>query len=751
LNPNNLLIFEQTFNMKSFLVGCIILFLPLFSIAQLESPEDFLVTDYGKQFTPHHYLVDYVEHVSENSSRVEVSQYGITNEDRPLLLCYISTPENLEKLDAIRQKNLYNIGMSEETSTANDLSIVWLSFSVHGNEAGGSEASMTVLHQLASGEFDNYLSNTVVLLDPSVNPDGYSRYSSWVRAISGKETHPELSDREHMEPWPGGRVNHYLFDLNRDWAWQTQVETQQRIKVYNEWMPHVHVDLHEMGYNNHYYFAPAAEPFHKYISDFQRSFQVDIGQNHAKYFDENGWLYFTRETFDLFYPSYGDTYPTFNGAIGMTYEQAGHGMAGRAIDMNNGDVLKLQDRIDHHTTTALSTIEVASKNNNELVSQFKSYFKNAQSSPPGNYKGYVVKASPSTVELAELLNKNGIRYTVSESERSLSGFDFNRHSQSKFQLAPGDIVIDAYQPKSVLLQVLMEPSPELSDSLTYDITSWALPYAYGVQAYGLSSAPVTSGLSTFPLSPENAAGGDDYAYVIPPSGMRGAKAIAQLSEDGYKMRLANKAVRFGNLTVERGSVVLTKTDNFNKTDLENAVRGAFGKSGYDILRTGFSSNGGDLGGSSFSLLNKPKVLLLSGEQTSHNGVGQVWHYFEEDLDYPLSIVNLNRFGRIDLDDYNVLILPDGYYRLSEDQMNTLSSWVRNGGKVIAIAGALNSFGDTEGFSLSKYLTDEDKKAAESLAKEKEVAATKESYEDQERRRVTRSLPGAIVKNGTMIC
>ena len=294
----------------------------------LKSPQEFLRTEYGKQFTPHYLVADYVKHVAANSDRVTLIEYGQTNEDRPLLLATITTKENQQNIASIQNHHLNKIGLgnSEAESIDKDFAVVWLSFGVHGNEAGASESSMNVIYKMANpanqttGE---WLDNSVVLFDPSINPDGYNRYTQWVRGISGKTAHPGHTDREHMEPWPGGRVNHYLFDLNRDWAWQTQVESQQRVSQYSKWMPHIHVDFHEMGYDNGYYFAPAAEPYHKHITDFQRDMQVDIGKNHAKYFDRNGWLYFTREVFDLFYPSYGDTWPMFNGAVGMTYEQAG--------------------------------------------------------------------------------------------------------------------------------------------------------------------------------------------------------------------------------------------------------------------------------------------------------------------------------------------------------------------------------------------------------------------------------------------
>ena len=351
---------------------------------------------------------------------------------------------------------------------------------------------MNVLYNLIqdNDQIKSWLNNVFVVIDPSLNPDGYSRYTNWFISNSGKFLHPEHSDVEHMEPWPGGRVNHYLFDLNRDWAWQTQVETQQRIAKYNQWMPHIHADLHEMGYDDHYYFAPAAEPYHDAISDWQKDFQFEIGKNHARYFDENGWLYFSREIFDLLYPSYGDSWPTFNGSIGMTYEQAGHGMSGRSIRMSNGKDLTLQDRIDHHTTTSLSTVEMASLNKDLILEEFQSYFKNSKEKPIGKYKYYVVKQGEQIHKFTELLLRNKIDFEFVNESKSLKAYSYSTSKEEMVQVEQGDILLNVFQPKSTLLQTLMEEAPILSDSLTYDITAWSLPFAFNLKCFAWLNKPL---------------------------------------------------------------------------------------------------------------------------------------------------------------------------------------------------------------------------------------------------------------------
>lgn len=716
------------------------------AMAQLESPKQFLPTDYGNQFTPHHYVVDYVEYVADQSPRVQMIEYGRTREDRPLVLAFISTPENLKNLESIRAKHMASIGATDGAA-GNDKAIVWLSYGVHGNEAGASESSMNALYNLADAnnkETGEWLKNTVVILDPALNPDGYSRYTHWLRGIAGKQPHPGHHDREHMEPWPSGRVNHYLFDLNRDWAWQTQVETQERIKEYNKWMPMVHVDFHEMFHNDGYYFAPAAKPYHQFITDWQKDFQVDIGRNHAKYFDEEGWIYFTREVFDLFYPSYGDTYPTFNGAIGMTHEQAGHGFSGRAVHMDNGDTLTLQDRIDHHTTTALSTVEAASHNAQALIKEINSYFSKSMSNPPGQFDSYVFKYSNKVKDLEELLNRNGIKYGFAKSGKSANGYHYQSGKNESFNIEKGDLILSAKQLKATLVQVLMQPEPMLEDSLTYDITAWALPYAYGIDAYALTGNAGVDTQESYSKTQKIECKGKAYAYVFNSGSMSGMREVSELMQKGYRLRVAKQKAKYDQYEIQRGDIVVLRGDNFTKENFDSELKSML--SNYVCLDSGFSKMGGDLGGSRFELMETPNVLLLSGEGTNHNNVGQAWYYFDEIVNYPLSIVDVDKLGRVDLEDYNTLILPDGYYSINSGMKEKISNWVNGGGKLIAISGGLNHLNDSNGYALTKYATDEEKSAADKHAKEQELKSRYENYEGEERRSIANAIPGAIIRN-----
>lgn len=716
--------------------------------AQLQSPDEFLPHNIGEEFTPHHMLVDYMYHVAESTSNVMISEYGRTNQGRPLLHLIISSQENIDNIEKIRLNNLFRAGIDGGVSYPewDHVTVVWLSFSVHGNEPSGSEASMPVLYDLASGkklQVKEWLKNTVVLMDPSINPDGYSRYTHWQRNVGEEIPNTNPLDREHNEPWPGGRVNHYMFDLNRDWAWQTQVESTQRMKVFNKWLPQVHVDFHEMFYNNPYYFAPAAAPYHEYITEWQGEFQHQIGRNHAQYFDKEGWLYFTREVFDLLYPSYGDTYPTFNGAIGMTYEQGGHSRAGRVIKMNSGELLKLSDRVAHHHTTALSTIEATSKNAGKVIQEFKNFYSREL---PGKYQSYLVKGGNhhKAKALAALLDKQDINYDWVSGGYSGTGFSYRSGQQEKFQVENGDLLIQSNQPKKTLVQVLMDPEAILEDSLTYDITSWSLPYAYGVEVYA-----TTSPINSAPLMEKTADIQEEsecyYAIILDWNSLKSTQVIAQLHQKDITMRLATLPFGIEDKKFDRSSVIITKADNkeYAENLLEIVKSCGASNEDYQLVRTGFSEYGADLGSSKMELLKKPEVLVLSGDEVSANSFGQVWYYFEQVAGYPLTIIEASRLRRTNLDDFNVLILTDGWYGFGESELKKISDWVSAGGKLINIGYANNSFEGKDGFALSKYATDEAESEAKSEVEEQELLDRFHAYEGEDRRRIVNNVPGAI--------
>lgn len=718
--------------------------------AQLKSPNEFLGYSIGTKFTPHWKIVNYFHHIAgQATAMVKLEQYGETHEGRPLLLAFISDPQNINRLDQIRMNNLRLANVAKDKVMPmedNAPAIVWLSYNVHGNETSSSEAAMLTLYSLvdpANAQTKEWLKNTVVIIDPCLNPDGRDRYVNWFNSIVGIKANPQPMAREHREPWPGGRTNHYNFDLNRDWAWQTQVESRQRIKIYDQWLPQVHVDYHEQWVDAPYYFAPAAEPFHEVITSWQREFQTMIGKNNAKYFDKNGWLYYTKELFDLFYPSYGDTYPTYNGAIGMTYEQAGHGISGTAIINSEGDTLTLHDRVMHHYTTGISTIETASLNATRLVKEFRKYFNEAVSTGVGEFKSYVIKNNPADAErikaLIQLFDKNDIRYGLTNAGTG-KGYSYQSGKEETFNYSKDDIVVTALQPRSALVKVLLEPKSKLTDSATYDISAWSLPYAYGLTAWATKER--INGAGSFSTSNvQNAE--TTYGYLMEWNGVSAAKTAGQFLQKRILLRYAEQPFQIDGKQYERGTIIILRTANkaFGN-DLWKIVREVADANSTKLtpVSGGLVDKGFDFGSSKVHPFKAPKVVLLTGEGVNANAAGEIWHFFDQQLGYPITLVNANDISQANWNDFNVLILPDGNYRFLNDKssVESFKEWVQKGGRVIALENAVAQLAKAD-FGIKQKKDDEEKKDSSSSYDDLK------KFADRERDAISGFTPGSILK------
>ena len=715
----------------------------LLNAQDIKSPSEFLGYELGTEFTRHYEVVDYYEYLAKVAKdRVQLTEYGQTNERRPLLLAYVSSTENISNIEAIRAEHLKSTEGEGNASKA----IVWLSYNVHGNESVSTEASMQTIYELLTSKSD-YLENTVVIIDPCINPDGRDRYSNWYNQYKNAPHQIDPNSKEHHEGWWSGRSNHYMFDLNRDWAWLTQVESQQRIKFYNKWMPHVHVDFHEQGVNNPYYFAPAAEPYHEVITNFQRDFQVTIGKNHAKYFDANGWFYFTKEIFDLFYPSYGDTYPTYNGAIGMTYEQGGSGRAGLGITTRIGDTLTLKDRIAHHHTTGLSTVEVAAKNAAQLNAEFKKFYQGKNY----KYKSYVLNGDKDKINaLAKLLSHHEIEYGKG-ANATVKGFNYATNTSGSLKMNENSLVVSTDQKKGTMVKVLFEPNAKLSDSLTYDITAWSLPYAYGLDAVASESIIITKekyGASQnkgkvkyiFAGAPTSwNVNGKNYAYVADWNSMDDARFLGSLLKEGIKVRKSYSPFVIEGKSFKRGSLIITKADNQNHKDFIGTLKKVLQKNlniELTSVKTGFVDSGKDFGSSYVQMIKKPKIAVLSGSPTSTLRFGEIWHFFEQQLHYPVTVLGSDYFKEVDLDDYDTLILPGGWYGdfFKEEQLKKLKEWVKNGGNLIAMGGSIKAIDGEKGFSIKTKKAEKDSTATDPM-----------SHENWQRESVKNAITGAIFK------
>jgi len=750
--------------MKYFFICSLWLLCSLSSFAQtaLQRPDQFLGYTIGSHFTPHHRVLAYAEYVAKQlPNRVKLIPYGTTYEGRQLMTVVVASEQNLARLEDIRTNNLKRIGLGSGAASSTNAAqpaIVWLSYNVHGNEAVSSEAFMLVLNELlnpTNATSQKVLATSVVILDPGLNPDGHDRYVNWFNQMVGSTPDPTPIAREHTEPWPSGRYTHYIFDPNRDWAWQTQEVTQQRMALYHQWMPHLHADFHEMGPESPYYFAPSAKPYHADITPWQREFQQTIGQYSSRYFDKNGWLYFTRENFDLFYPSYGDTYPTYSGAIGMTFEQGGGGRAGLAYQRNDGDTLTLRERIDHHVVTSFATLESVADRADQVVKNFISFYDKSQSSPIGDFKSYVIKTDGDEGRIAalrKLLDNNLIRYGQAGRSFKAQGFSYASGKNESVSVDSRDLVISAYQPKSTLLKILFEPKSTLEDSVTYDITAWTIPYAYGVRAYGLKekmqpatySAAGTTAQNTAPVDASNR----PYAYLVRWKAAQDVQFLAGLLKNKVRLRVAERPFKQGNQLYEAGTLIITRAGNERLGDqFHQLVQQEAAKQSVKLIpaASGFVTEGADFGSGSVFALKNPRVAVLSGEGTVATAVGEVWHYFDRELSYPITLVDANSLQNASLSKLDVLILPNGYgyARILNDRVITkLKEWVQAGGKLIVMEQATSSFVDKPDFGLKK------KDGKPAVPTDKQAKAKVDSlkvYGDREREAISDETPGSLYR------
>ena len=669
--------------LRLFILTCYLT--PSFIIGQSEFdfPKSVLGYDIGDRFTRHAELIDYFEKLqSKYPENIILNSYGETYENRQLIYLIIGNKKNIANIKSI-QENHVN-GKDEQVG------IVWLSYNVHGNESSGSEAAMQTAYELMLKKNASFLENTVIIMDPCMNPDGRERYVNFYHQFGSKPLNLNVNSVEHNEIWPGGRSNHYFFDLNRDWAWMTQKESENRVKLFNCWLPHIHVDFHEQGINEPYYFPPAAEPYHEVVTEWQRAFQVKIGQNHAKHFDKEGWLYFSKEIFDLLYPSYGDTYPMFSGSIGMTYEQGGSHRGGLAVINKLGDTLRLKDRVKHHVRAGISTIETASKNSSELIKEFQKF----NNPDRFKYKSFIISGKRQKLNaLLELLDKNSITYARPNTKIAVKGFDYNTQKNTKYLPKDTDYLVSVKQHKGALVEALFEPKTILSDSLTYDISAWTLPYAYGVNCIASESFIDSEYVKNEEKIKEKLNLPLSYGYVIEWNSMNSARFLTEVLKEGFRVRYSIKPFEKEGIKYIEGSLIILNHENDEQNYLPKLSQ-IVKKYDVDIhiINSGFMDNGVDMGSSSIRSINLGNIGLLFGESYSSLNIGEVWHFFEQDLHCPIQLLWDNE-KNISLSNLETIVYPESNEKSKNH--DKILKWVKQGGQLIVIGSSVRHFCESQ--------------------------------------------------------
>ena len=746
---------ESTINQWSrrfFLLALAFFSLGLHAQTGITSPAEFLGYELGTRFTPHHKVARYTEQLHGEIESSRLISYGTTAENRPLQLLVLSHPENMIDLASFKTQHINRVQGGPGSEKWDDVAVVWLSYNVHGNEAVCTEAALAVMHRVATDvrRGADWLKHVVVLIDPCLNPDGHDRYTNWFNQYASLTPNADPLAYEHDEPWPGGRPNHYLFDLNRDWAWQTQSESQMRSKVYHEWMPHVHCDYHEMGYNSPYYFAPAAEPFHESITDWQRAFQEEIGNATAQNFDARGQLYYTRESFDLLYPSYGDTYPIYNGSIGMTYEQGGSGSAGVLVQQNSGDSLSLEQRIENHVSSSFEALFTSARLSSDLVNQMSEFFDLNRTKPSGRFHAYHIPINDHNLsrarQLVTFLERHNIECeAVKEDQRISQAWEYGTGETRTVVARKGDLLINAHQTHSGILNVLFDPDPVLTDSLTYDITTWSIPYAYGLRTFGLQDLPMAQPWTNEHELQEVKIG---YGWAVQRYGINDSRFTAQAMKAGIRLRTNAEAIAYDNMSLNRGSLLILKSDQSaaSAENLMNTLQALSESCEVELipLTGGHPLSGPDMGSDDIWLLKSPRVACLSGESVSSLGAGESWWHFEQELGYPITMLNNRTSTPQEWKEYDVLILPSGWYEsANEDWLTELSLWIQGGGRAIAISSALNLFADRSGWGLQRFDDDVQQMLANDRRAEERKSDRSEPFSNRNRNRAKRTGDGSV--------
>lgn len=726
----------------------------------IPSPAEFLGYEPGDDLTPYHKVEAYIRLVADASDRVLLIEQEKTYEGRRLFSLVITSPENHGRLDEIKSVNQrLATGTLSEDETASIVNssqpvISWLSYNVHGNEMSSTEAALQIIYHLVAGQNDEvneWLSKSVIIIDPNLNPDGRDRYVNWYRSAQSEIRNDHSDDFEHVEPFPGGRGNHYWFDLNRDWVWLVHPESRGRLSVYQDWLPQIHIDYHEQGSNNNYFTMPGQTPRNLNLPDSYEMWSDVFGRASAAALDKAQVNYFTRESFDFFYPGYGSSYPSNLGAIGMLAEQGSS--RGRGIETDDGYVLTLTQSVFDHYATSLAVIATAAENRDELLTYFEEFFRIERRD--GDTSAYILPDDEGRGYLYDLLGtllKHGIQ--IEKAKESFSSSDARHYSDGESSdqtFDAGSFIIRTEQPRHVLLNTLMQRQMEIEDSVMYDMATWSAPLAYGLDAYWTTSnlSVSTDQVRAAPDHPTELINSDaTYAYAIDWSQRNAPSALAELWKADYRVRFAKKGFTANGTEFSRGTLIVLNGRNLERaskiqSDMQRiAAKQNVRIEGFDAGRV---EAGADLASSYTKPIKQPRVGLIVGDGTSSDRAGHIWFLLDQWTGLGIDRLHLNRFTRYDLSDHDVLIFPDGDVSavLDSSQVDRLKEWVQAGGTLIATEGSASFFTESEsGLTSVELVSIQESEAEES---EETPARFYTSYEARGDSTGLRRIPGSAMR------
>lgn len=649
--------------------------------SEISTPQEILGYVPGKWHVTHDKLTEYMRVLANQSDRITLENRGTTYEGRPLLLLTITSSENHNNLEKIKADHV-DLSDGSNASTADMPIVVYQGFSIHGNEASGANAALLLAYHLAAGqgtEMDDLLKNTIILLDPSLNPDGLQRFADWVNQHKSKNVNPDSYDREYKETWPGGRTNHYWFDMNRDWLPVQLPESQARIETFHNWMPNILTDHHEMGTNATFFFQPGIPSrTHPLTPAMNQQLTRKIGDFHAAELNKIGSLYYTEESYDDFYYGKGSTFPDVNGSIGILFEQASS--RGHAQNSENG-VLTFPFTIRNQFTAGISTLKAAVSMRQEILDYHKKFYTDARKEVG---TGAIIFGDHTdagrTDALADILMRHKIEVRSLKNDVTKNGKTYKKDYA---------YIVPKNQKNSRLIQAMFEKRTSFQDSLFYDISAWTFPLAFDMDydenaslSDGTNGIEVKYGIGDITTS--------DYSYLMRWNEYKTPTILNILLSEGIRAKVAMEKFSIEGKDYEYGTILIpVQNQKWDAGEFADRLGDISIHEGinFEGVQSGLTT-GIDLGSRQFRALKQPKIALLTGDGINPYDAGEIWHLLDQRYDIMVTKIDINDINRKDLSRYNTIIVPSTNGSPENEVIDQLKEWTRAGGTLIGYRSAL---------------------------------------------------------------
>lgn len=661
--------------------------------SNVPTPKEIIGHEVGEWHVTHDKLMFYMQALAKVSDRITIENRGHSFEGRPILLLTITSPKNHENLESIRKDHLALSDNGSSSLNTDDMPIVvYQGYSIHGNEPSGSNAALAYAYYLAAAqgsEIEALLDNMVILLDPCFNPDGLQRFAYWANVHRSQNLNPDPNDREYSEVWPGGRTNHYWFDMNRDWLPVQLPESRARIKTFHKWLPNILTDHHEMGSNSTFFFQPG-EPsrVHPLTPKINQELTAEIGTYHAKALDKIGSLYYSEENYDDYYYGKGSTFPDVNGSIGILFEQGSS--RGHLQETENG-ILTFPFTVRNQFTTSLSTIEAAKNMRAKILNYQRQYYSDVKSeAAKSKTKGYVfgdAKDASRTWHLAEILNRHKIKFHELGSDVTIGGKAFKKGAA---------YVVPMNQKNPRLVKAMFEKRTSFKDSLFYDVSAWTFPLSFNLDYAELTSlGNAGDKVENFKPLKGSVSGKSNYAYLFEWHEYYTPKALNAITSKGLRAKVAKTPFSLEGKSYDYGTIMIpVQNQKLNTDELYNFLKNIADESQINItaVSTGLTK-GIDLGSNDFDPVKKQKVGILVGDGVRSYDAGEIWHLFDTRYNMKITKLDTRNFNRTDLSEYTDLIMPSGWGNsiLNKQGAEKVKEWVRKGGTVIGYRNVANWF------------------------------------------------------------